>query len=206
MKCNKKPFNNRYASANITGIIEVLIPLCLWKRIQKIQELNPTLTYSWITRYALARLLRHTRRSHFLQNAKLQRLRAEDKQIAKARTQCHRHSMCLYGDDEEKLKQISLQLRISISTLTRIALLWYLHELEKKEIPASCDCKARSYKRFGRLSLQKILYVGTKIIREQDVWQRYGNFTVIKTLHRAKLFKEDEFWLGMLGQDIQTIE
>lgn len=210
MKCNKKPFNNRYARATISNVMEILIPLAMWRHIEKVQQSNPTLTYSWITRYVLSRLLSHARLKKFRQNTKLQQLLQKDKSISKARKDCHRHSMCLYGADEEKIKELALKLHINVSTLVRIALFSYLHELEQEEKIPFFLVGRNGKRKFGKISLEKILYFGTKVVKSMDIMdisEKQEKLIEMKWLYREYLFKEDDFWWGMLtGQYIQTIE
>lgn len=194
MKCNKKPFNNETAETVISGIIEVLVPLSLWQRIKKVKKKNPSLTYSWISRYALFKLLRRSGHERFIGNPKLQRLRKDDRNYSKAREKCHRHSLCLYGSDEESIQQLSLELRISISALVRIALLWYLQELEVESIPPSFSLGLKGRKRFARISLEKILYLGTKIVKEKKRKTSRINSGDTKVFYHFSVFREEDFW------------
>lgn len=192
LKEAKKPFNNANSSADITGIIEILMPLFLWERMKNIKNVNPRLTYSWISRYALFRLLRHANHKNFLQNAKFRKLQKQERAFSKNRKKCHRHSLCFYGEDEEVIRQLSLQLRIDVSTLVRIALLLYLKELECGKIPNSTE--ESSKKKYARISHEKIIAFGTKIVKKKNVKIKSLYFVAIKTLKHSFLFEEDDFW------------
>lgn len=191
MRFTGKPFNNDNLTANISGIIEILIPLDLWKRMKAIKTKNAHLTLTWISRYCLMRLLRH---KGVEEKRKFQHLLAKDKSLSKARGNCHRHVMCFYGEDERRLQYISFAMRLGISVLVRVALLWYLPELEAGDIPDIPTFTEGSFYYYSKISWRKIRDFGTKIVKGWDDVRRDTDFMPRHFYHRAFLFERDEFW------------
>lgn len=165
MKVSQKPFNSESAGVEISGIVEVWLPQNLWQRVQKLRLANSTnarLTFSWITRFALFQMLRV---KDFEESQEFQTYKVEATQkIDRASKGSHRHKLCLYGDDEIFLKGLSMRLRIPMSVLIRIALLWYLKFLEKGKMQLT----EKNVSCYVQITFTIIRDLGTKIIKQMN--------------------------------------
>lgn len=191
MKTIQKPFNNKSSKATIKAIWEVLLSQDLWAKMEKAKEKNPKLTYSWISRYCLFRLLRH---SHFDKSVKWKSLQTIEKKLPKSRELCHRHMMCLYGKDEDWIRLISIQFGSNVSKLIRLALLWYLDELLENEIPMMIEEAKSLYKQYGKTSFKKIKMFGTKVTKDWKLLRKDYQFLPKEFKFRLFLFEKKDFW------------
>lgn len=190
MITNEKPFNNPKAKGDITGVFEILIPNELWEKIVKAQAKHPKLTFSWITRYALFTMI--TQKS-FWKIAKFAILLKKDKAYSKSREVCHRHLICLYNDDQKRLKIIAAELQRPISVLVRIALFWYLHEFNADEIPDFDQAESKD-EMFKKLSFEKIKKYGTKFVKSLEIIRLEESYVSAWTLSRSSIFLSNELW------------
>lgn len=190
MKTNKKPFGNPNAKGDITGVFEILIPNEMWGKIEKAQRKHVKFTYSWIVRYSLFRLLKQKK---FWRKFKFVKLKAEDKTVSKNRKACHRHSLCLYGDDHIRLKILAAELGIPISVLVRVALQWYLQEFEADTIPDFAEAERESRK-FAGISFEKLKKYGTKFVKDLQVDREQENYHSAWTVSKTVVFDERDFW------------
>lgn len=103
----------------------------------------------------------------------------------------HRHRLCLYGDDETFLKDLSVKLRIPITVLLRIALLWYLPVLESGEMTLNEE----GVEKYVQITFNVIKKMGTKIIKRMAAFgvNFYPAFPD-KMGSNITLFMEDDFW------------
>lgn len=187
---DKKPFGNPNAKADITGVFEVLIPNEIWEKLTKARNKHVKLTYSWIVRYALFKLLR---RKNFWQKFKTIKLAKKDKTYSKSKENSHRFPLCLYGEDHKRLKVLSAELETSVSLLVRVAILWYLQEFSASTIP-DCFTSASKYKKFGKLSFEKIKILGTKTVKDIQTYRKKENYSSLWTLSLSFAFTNSDFW------------
>lgn len=187
---NRKPFGNPKAKADITGVYEVLIPAEIWEKIVEAQKKHRKLTYSWIVRHMLFKLLK---KKFFGKSCKVKKLIQEDKKYSKAKEDIHRFSLCLYGDDHIQLKIFSSILGISISRLVRVAIFWYIKEFDVERIPDIFE-GAGEFRRFGKLSFEKIKKFGTKFVKRVEVKSEQENYFSVWTVSRSISFSESDIW------------
>lgn len=190
MRVIKNPFGNKNAKATITGVFEILIPDELWQKIELAHTKHFKLTYSWVTRYSLGRMLS---RKTFWNRAKFLSLKRRDKNFSKARESSHRHTICLYEEDQQLLKSLSAELQVDISLLVRIAVMWYLEEFDVDEIPTFAKAKSERRK-FGKISFEKIKAFGTKFGKKVEVVRYRESPTSLVTVSQAILCDESDFW------------
>lgn len=190
MKINEKPFGNPNAKGDITGVFEILIPNELWEKITTAQRKHVKFTFSWITRYSLSRLVG---RNKFWARAKFADLLREDKRSSKRRNVCHRHLICLYGDDYKRLKIFSAEIGISISALVRIALMWQLYEFDVQTIPDAVQTESER-DRLAKISFEKIKMYGTKFVKNLQITRLEENYFSPQTVLDSSPFELADFW------------
>ncbi|MES0490786.1 MAG: hypothetical protein ABUK01_12395 [Leptospirales bacterium] len=120
----------------IPNILEIRLNQDTWERISQIAVIKGK-SYSWVVRYCLFRFIkRNNMKSNPVNfNSEKQRekytmmeTRARHHLVEK---NLHRHKLCLYGDDELYVRMIAGFLHRTMSHLVRLALEWYLSELER---------------------------------------------------------------------------
>lgn len=191
MRVIKKPFNNPDTRATITGVVEVLLPPELRSRLVKVKQSNPRLTYSYIARYCLFRLLRHKK---FFSKKRFIDLYDQDSLTCKSRITCQRLRMCLYGDDESMFQLLSNEMRIDMSKFVRIALLWYLPEFEKFSILPEKSNEVRELRKIASTSFEKVKLFGTKVIKKLNNFTKEDNYRPLKVLYTSSFYSGIDFW------------
>lgn len=191
MKVIQKPFNNPKCKATITGIVEVILPPEIRARIVKIKQANSELTFSYIARYCMFRLLRQ---DNIFKKSRFKTLYGEDTGLSKSRRECKRLRTCFYGEDEKLIKMYSLENRVSMSKILRIALLWYLPELEKTETIPETPKVQNGYKMYARISIAKIKVFGTKVIKQFFTEKEMIGYRLEHLMFEPCHFSKNEFW------------
>lgn len=191
MRVIKKPFNNPDSKATITGLVEVLLPPELRKRLVQVKQSNSKLTYSYVARYCLFRLLRQQR---LFSKKKFEELYEYDRFTGKNRATCKRLRLCFYGSDEAMFQLLSIEKRIDMSKLVRIALLWYLPEFEKQVIFDEDSPDASELRKVATFSFAKVKLFGTKVIKQLIVYKEDSDYRPMTILHRSTFFGRVDFW------------
>ena len=117
MICKTQPDFLKGKPTPITEIIEVRLPLALWRKVYTLAR-HYRLTYSTVTRLCVLHVAEAQKP---YPEEKLARLKQQDKEEYAAGDH-HRHLVCLYGDDARLLRLAALQMGISLSVLIRLAL------------------------------------------------------------------------------------
>jgi len=131
--------NDRYWKIPVQpdNILEIRLKPETWAKVVKIAEMNRT-TYSWVVRYCVFRLIKRKdpRRSvgnviSWNNSAKfnMMDLRAGEHLNA---DNLHRHKLCLYEEDEFFIRISAALMHCTMTHLVRLALEWYLDELERQ--------------------------------------------------------------------------
>lgn len=127
MRCIKQ---KKYCRLPIDNVWEVHLDQGVWSRIVDVAAYYRC-SFSWITRYCVFCLVRE---ENIIEGEALKIHSENIKTIYKKRTNCHRHLMCLYGDDEMLLRITAMRLNITVSHLIRIAIHCLLPKIEHKKV------------------------------------------------------------------------
>ncbi|MES0489762.1 MAG: hypothetical protein ABUK01_07220 [Leptospirales bacterium] len=133
------PYIAKNAKDPITNILEIRLCPKTWDRINSVAKKRKK-SYSWILRYLLFRLIKRSSPENLVKgygNPILENKYNKLKKIAKgkkfgASTVHHRHRMCLYGSDELNIRLTAARFQCTMTHLVRLAIEWYLEELENK--------------------------------------------------------------------------
>ena len=131
--------NKRYWNIPIhpDHILEIRLKPEVWAKVVKTAKMNRT-TYSWVVRYCVFRMIkrRDPRRNIgdvvFRKNSEkfnVMNLRAREH---KGGNNLHRHKLCLYEEDEFFIRMSAALMHCTMTHLVRLALEWYLDELERQ--------------------------------------------------------------------------
>jgi hypothetical protein len=133
MQCKKQPRFLEDKPVQITHLLEVRLAPIHWNRI-KLAAWQRRRTYSTITRYCVLRL---ARKCSLRWTPKLRQMTAGVRQGLAIAHDMHRHTMCLYGDDEKIIRLAAIELGLTITAFVRLALELHLGTLamEKHGMP-----------------------------------------------------------------------
>jgi hypothetical protein len=128
MKCLRQPKFLQDKPVQIANLIEVHIAAPQWRAIVKLARARGW-TFSMMTRFCVLRMASKTRiewTTRLKEAHDKAKLRIS---IARAKSEVHRHMLCLYGDDEKLIRVAAMDLGITMSAFIRLALELYLHLL-----------------------------------------------------------------------------
>ncbi len=130
-------FRNR---PHVESILEIRLCPDTWEKVRQIARIKKV-SYSWVVRYSLFRLIKRNRPSQYLYfsggfpfeilSRELKWLKLKSK-VEKRRTGSnlkHRHRLCLYGEDELYIRLVAAQLRCTMTHLVRLALERFLDSI-----------------------------------------------------------------------------
>ncbi|MBV6492588.1 MAG: hypothetical protein LDLANPLL_00583 [Turneriella sp.] len=123
MKCKKQPLFLENKPIKIADVWEIRLSSTEWKKLCQMAKKRHS-TISSITRYCVFQLAQYENlRWTSTLDAARNKVKKENME------ECHRHMLCLYGDDVVLLQLAALRLKISVSLLVRVALFLYLPRL-----------------------------------------------------------------------------
>ncbi len=125
MQCRKQPRFLEGKPIQITHLLEIRLAPIHWNRI-KLAAWQRRRTYSTITRYCVLRL---ARKCSLRWNPKLRHVAVGVKDGLARAQDIHRHTMCLYGDDEKIIRLAAMELGLTITAFVRLAIELYLQTL-----------------------------------------------------------------------------
>jgi len=170
------------------SILEVRLPLETWEKIVRIATVKKR-SYSWVVRYCVFRLIKRKDPFMYITNhvlepgkhdkwKKFRTLHSRVEQQASAGN-LHRHKLCLYGEDEMFIRITAGLMRCTMTYLIRLALEWYLDELQRL-----------SSERPSRFHSHAFYWLGIKL---------YGGVDLPTSIPEERIlllrrFRETEYW------------
>ncbi len=127
---------------HVNSVLEIRICRDMWENIATVAKVRGV-SYSWVVRYALFRLIRRKNPLRFIGQVgnpqkiifywgKIRSIRSLNNKAWKRRVNSslkHRHRLCLYGEDELYIRLTAVSLECSMTHLVRLALEMYLPRL-----------------------------------------------------------------------------
>ena len=153
MKCYKQPLFP--IAEPIANVWEVVLAPGVWDDVVAVAG-RQGVTYSWVVRACIFKLLANR---NLLSNKKSIVIHSKKVKVrGLSRHTGHRHMLCLYGEDEKRLRMAALQQGLAVSVLLRIALSLYLgHLFNKKSLNKSGTIKVVRAAFFQQLWQRKFL-------------------------------------------------
>jgi len=123
----------------VTNLLEIRLCQNTWERIKSI-AIQRDRTCSWVIRYLLFRMIKRKSFEKIIDGYGSSEIEArynEKSLIAKekkygASKSHHRYNLCLHGSDEVAIRLAAIQIRCTMTHLVRLAIEWYIEELEEK--------------------------------------------------------------------------
>lgn len=125
MKCLKQPRFLEGKAVQITNILKISLAPTHWNRI-KIAAWQRGRTYSTITRYCVLRL---ARKCSLRWTSQLHKAKTGVRRGLEIAKDMHRHTMCLYGEDEKIIRLAAMDLGVTMTAFVRLAIELYLETL-----------------------------------------------------------------------------
>lgn len=161
MRCQKQPlFKIKEPIANVW---EAQIDLELWQRIVKVKKLLKV-TYSSVVRFCVFRMI--DSRIDF------ESIAMDIHSCCKpGRRNSHRLQLCLYGNDEKRLRILALKIGVPVVQFIRIAILKYLHILEKIRKINYKKNEPQKVRKF----IKQVLHIKDSVFsnRSQERWHNF---------------------------------
>ena len=136
--------NKRYWNIPVhpDSILEIRLKPVIWAKVVSVARVNRT-TYSWVVRYCLFRLIKRKdpRRNvgDMIYRCNSPKFKLMDMRAGEHLNfdNLHRHKLCLYGEDEFFIRMSAALMHCTMTHLVRLALEWYLDELERQSLNRS---------------------------------------------------------------------